>query len=171
MRHKKGFAARFLAASAFAAVLSMAAPLNSYADADPARLAAAKELLAATGAARQFEVMVPLISQQLENAFVNFKPDHATEIKEVFRLIPEKFVQRKDELLNDVAQAYADKLTAEELNEIVKFYKTPVGLKFVQTQPELMQQTMKLGQAWSRKIGKEIEQEVRKTLKDRGVEL
>lgn len=171
VRYKEGFAARLLAVSALAAVLSMGAPVRSFADADPARVAAAKELLAATGAAKQFDVAVPLITQQLENAFVNFKPDHAAEIKEVFRLIPEKFSQRKEELLNEVAQAYADKLTADEINEIVKFYKTPIGAKFVQLQPDLLQQTMKLGQAWSRKIGQEIEQEVRKTLKDRGVQL
>ena len=171
MRQEQGYGARLLLASMLAAVLSMTAPAISFAekDVDPARLAAAKELLVVVGSAKQFDVVVPLITQQLESAFVNLKPDHAAEIKDVFRAIPEKFTQRKQELLDQVAALYAEKLTADELNEIIKFYKTPVGARFVQVQPELAQQSMMLGQAWGRKIGQEIDQEVRKQLKDRGV--
>ena len=162
---------RLLLASLLAAVLVLTAPAISFADknVDPARFAAAKELLVVVGSAKQFDVVVPLITQQLENAFVNLKPDHSAEIKDVFRVIPEKFSQRKQELLDQVAALYAEKLTADEINDIIKFYKTPLGAKFVQLQPELVQQSMMLGQAWGRKIGQEIDQEVRKQLKDRGV--
>ena len=171
MRHKKGFGVRLMLASMFVAVLSVAVPATSFADkdVDPARLAAAKELLVVVGSAKQFDVVVPLITQQLESAFVSLKPDHAAEIKDVFRAIPEKFSQKKQELLDQIAALYAEKLTADEINEIIKFYKTPVGSRFVQLQPELVQQSMQLGQTWGRKIGQEIDQEVRKQLKDRGV--
>jgi hypothetical protein len=171
LRQKKGFGVRLMLASMFVAVLSIAVPATSFADkdVDPARLAAAKELLVVVGSAKQFDVVVPLITQQLESAFVNLKPDHAAEIKDVFRAIPEKFSQKKQELLDQIAVIYAEKLTADEINEIIKFYKTPVGSRFVQLQPELVQQSMQLGQAWGRKIGQEIDQEVRKQLKDRGV--
>jgi hypothetical protein len=171
LKHKEGFVARLLLASAFITVLSMTAPVKSFAekDVDPARLAAAKELLVAAGTAKQFDVVVPLITQQLENAFVSLKPDHAAEIKDVFRVMPEKFSQRKQELLDQVAVLYAERLTADELKDLVKFYHSPIGAKFVQLQPELVQQSMQLGQAWGRKIGQEIEQEVRKELKERGV--
>ncbi len=173
MRQKQKFGARLLLASAVVAVLSMAAPVGGFAQAntDPARIAAAKELLAAMGTAKQFDLIVPLIAQQIENAFVNAKPDHAAEIKEAFRAIPEKFAQRKQDLLDQTAAIYADKLNTDELNEIVKFYKTPVGAKFVQLLPELGQQSMQVGQAWSRKLGQEIDQDVRKQLKDRGVDM
>jgi len=171
LRHKEGFGVRLLLASMIVAVLSVTAPATSFAqkDVDPARLAAAKELLVVAGSAKQFEVVVPLITQQLESAFVNLKPDHAAEIKDVFRAMPEKFSQRKQELLDQVAVLYAERLTADELNELIKFYKSPIGAKFIQLQPELVQQSMQLGQAWGRKIGQEIDQEVRKQLKERGV--
>ncbi len=173
MTHTEGFAARLLLASAFVAVLSLTAPVKSFAEnqPDPARVAAAKELLAASGTAKQFEFMVPLITQQIENAFVNAKPDHAGQIKEVFRGLPEKFLPRKQELLDEIAAVYAERLTADELKEIVKFYQSPVGAKYVQLQPELMKNSMQLGQAWSRKVGQDIEQEARKALKERGVQM
>jgi len=105
LRHKEGFGARLLLASMIVAVLSVTLPAASFAEkgADPARLAAAKDLLVVVGSAKQFDVVVPLITQQLENAFVNLKPDHAAEIKDVFRAIPEKFSQRKQELLDQIA--------------------------------------------------------------------
>ncbi len=173
MAQKEKFGARLLLASVGVAFLSVAVPVGGFAQqkTDPARLAAAKELLVAVGSAKQIDVVVPLIAQQLENAFVSIKPDHAAEIKEVFRTIPEKFSQRKQELLDQTAAIYADKLTADEINEIITFYKTPVGAKFVQAQPEIMQQSMQVGQAWSRKVGQDMDQEVRKQLKDRGVDV
>ncbi len=155
------------------AILSLAAPVSGYAqkEIDPARLATAKELLEVAGSAKQFDVVVPLIAQQLENAFVNLKPDHAAEIKDVFKLMPERFSERKQELLDQIAALYAGRLTTEELRELIAFYKSPIGAKFVQLQPELLQQQMALGQAWGRKIGQEIDQQVRKELSQRGVPL
>ena len=51
LRHKEGFGVRLLLASMIVAVLSVAAPATSFAqkDVDPARLAAAKELLVVAG--------------------------------------------------------------------------------------------------------------------------
>ena len=173
MIHQKRLGARLLLASFWVAILSVTAPVSGFAQKqiDPVRLAAAKELMEVAGSAKQFDVAVPLITQQLENAFVNLKPDHAAEIKDVFRMIPERFSQRKQELLDQIAALYAERLTTEDLQGIIAFYKSPIGAKFIQLQPELVQQSMALGQAWGRKIGQEIDQQVRKELKDRGISL
>ena len=162
---------RLLIALAWIALVLVAAPGVGFAqkNVDPARLAAAKELMEVAGSAKQFDAAVPLITQQLESAFVNLKPEYAAKIKDVFRMIPDRFSQRKQELLDQIAVLYAERLTADELNEISKFYKSPIGSKFVRMQPELVQQSMVLGQTWGRKIGQEIDQEARKQLKEKGV--
>jgi uncharacterized protein len=160
--------ARIVLASLCVAALSLTAPA-AFAQTDPARLAAAKELLVVAGSAKQFDVVVPVISQQLESTFVSLKPDQADKIKEAFRAMPAKFSQRKQELLDQIAGLYAERMTVEDLNEIIKFYKSPVGARFIQVQPELVQKSMVLGQAWGRKIGQEIDQEVRQELKQRGI--
>jgi hypothetical protein len=139
--------------------------------ADPERLAAAKALLDAAGTAKQFDTVVPLISQQIEAAFTQLKPEYAAQIKEAFGRIPEKFSARKQELLDQIAELYAQHLTAPELDEIAKFYKSPVGMKFVSLQATLAQQSMLLGRTWGQKIGQEIEQEIRENLKQKGIQL
>ena len=59
----------------------------------------------------------------------------------------------------------------EELNAIVAFYKSPAGVKFIAVQPDIMRQSMTLGQRWGQQIGAEIEQEAREELKKRGIDL
>ncbi|MFY9643252.1 MAG: DUF2059 domain-containing protein [Rhodomicrobium sp.] len=138
---------------------------------DPERLAAAQEFFQAAGVAKQFDAVVPLLTQQMEGIFVKLKPEHAAEIKDAFKRIPEKFATRKQELLDQIAVLYAERLTAAELKEISNFYRSPIGRKFVGIQPGLAQQSAALGKAWGQKIGLEIAQEIRNELKQRGIQL
>ncbi len=163
------------------AALSLAAPMPGFlpgperaahaeaADAD--RLAAAKDLMEITGAAKQFDIVLPLIMQQIENAFVQLKPEHADVIKEIFKLASTKFSERKQEAFDQVAIVFAEAFTAGEIREIVAFYRTPVGAKLIKAQPEIAQKTLAIGQAWGRKIGQDIDQEVRRELKNCGIAL
>lgn len=177
-----GSRTRVLLVALGVAALSLAAPIPGFlpgaeraaraeAAVEADRLAAAKELMEITGAARQFDVILPLIMQQIENAFVQLKPEHADAIKETFKLASTKFSERKQEAFDQVAVVFAGSFTAGELREIVAFYKTPIGAKLIKAQPEIAQKTLAIGQAWGRKIGQDIEQEVRKELKQRGVTL
>ncbi|MGO9459928.1 MAG: DUF2059 domain-containing protein [Rhodomicrobium sp.] len=138
---------------------------------DPGRSAAAKELLESAGMVKQFDTVVPLLTQQLEGLFIKLKPEHAAEIRNAFKRIPEKFAARKQELLDQIAMLYAQRLTTAELKEVSNFYKSPLGRKFVGMQAGLAQQSMALGRAWGQQIGQEIEQEIRSELRERGIEL
>ncbi len=138
---------------------------------DPERLVAAKELMAITGSAKQFDVILPLIMRQIEDAFVKMKPEHEAAIRETFKIASERFSERKQEAFDQVAIVFAERFTAGELREIIAFYQSPVGAKLVGLQPEIAQKSLAIGQAWGRKIAQEIDQEVRKELEQRGVKL
>jgi uncharacterized protein len=164
-------AALAVAALALTAQAFLPAAQAQKAPGDPDRIAAARELLDAAGAARQFDAVMPTLSAQMQAIFLQMKPDHAKEIREVFDLMIRRFSDRKQELLDEVAGLYAQKLSADEMRQIADFYKSPVGTKFVSAQGELTQQTMAVGARWGQKIGKEIEQEVRQELQKRGITL
>ncbi len=159
-----------LFAAAVAVLLASPASLRAQAP-DAARLAAARDLMVVAGVARQFDEVMPVLAQRLGEAFVAVAPDKADEIREVFGQMAVKFVDRKGELIDQIAALYAEKLTAEELSAIVVFYKSPIGVKFVALQPEMARQAMTLGQRWGAQIGREIEAEARRELKRRGIEL
>jgi hypothetical protein len=65
-----------------------------------------------------------------------------------YRDVMKKFFSKHmswDSLKEDIITIYTDAFTEEELNEITKFYKTPVGKKLVEKNPELMGKGMQLG--------------------------
>ena len=152
-------------------LLAGSSALAQKAPADADRVAAARELMEASGSTRQFEAVMPMILAQMQGLFVKMKPGNEKDIAEVFAAIGKRFLDRKGEVFDEIAALYAEKLTAQELREIAAFFRTGVGAKFVTLQPELVQKSMVIGQRWGERIGRDVEADVRKELKKRGVDL
>jgi hypothetical protein len=163
--------AHLLAVLALALIASLSpSPFKAQAP-DAARLAAAREMMEVAGVAKQFDELMPLLAQQLSQSFVAVAPEKADEIRQVFAQLPAKFIDRKGELIDQVAGLYAQELSVEELAAVSAFYKSPAGARLLVVQPQIARQSMALGQRWGAQIGREIEQEARKELKKRGIEL
>jgi uncharacterized protein len=138
---------------------------------DPARIAAARELMAITGAAKQFDAVMPMMMQQFEPLFLKLAPGHEKEIKEVLAGLLSKFSERKSELFEKIAGLYSEKMTAEDMKELVKFFSTGTGARFIELQPSLMQGSMAIGQQWGQQLGREIDKEMRDELAKRGIKI
>jgi uncharacterized protein len=139
--------------------------------ADPARVAAAKELMAAAGVSKQFDAIMPLLFNQMKGLFLQQVPTQQKELNEVFEAVLGRMSARRQELIDEIAGLYAQRLTTEELKEITRFYSTGVGAKFIQLQPELAGQSSVIGQKWGQKLGAEVEREIRQEAKKRGMPL
>ncbi|PSG90237.1 DUF2059 domain-containing protein [Aurantibacter aestuarii] len=59
-----------------------------------------------------------------------------------------------DQLYSDLADIYMEEFTAQEINELVKFYKSDLGKKVASKQGLLAQKGMMLGQNWGMGLGK-----------------
>ena len=162
-----------LVAAAFAVawLLADAAYAQKTPPPDPDRLAAAKELLEVSGSTKSFEAAMPMMLAQIQDIFLKMRPGNEKEIREVFGMIGTRFSARKQEVFDEIAALYAEKLSTDDLKQITAFFKTGVGAKFIAAQPELIQRSMVIGQRWGQRIGQEIEAEVRQELKKRGVDL
>jgi hypothetical protein len=165
MKHR----APLLIATLFGLVM-MGVPVCAQAP-DPARLAAAKEMMQVAGVAKQFDEVMPLLMRQLSQSFIAVAPDKADEIREVFGQLSGKFVDRKGELIDQIAAVYAEQLSLAELADIAAFYRSPTGMRFVEVQPQVTRQAMMLGQRWGAQLGREIDEEARRELRKRGIPL
>jgi hypothetical protein len=157
-----------------AAVLVLALPspaVRAQATPDAARLAAAREMMQVAGVAGQFSEVMPVLLRQLAQGFVAVAPDKAEVIGEVFAQLGTKFDERKGELIEQIAGLYAERLSLEELGAVTAFYRSPAGAKMMAVQPQVMRQAMQLGQRWGAQLGREIEEEARRELKKRGIDL
>jgi hypothetical protein len=138
---------------------------------DPARLAAAKEMMELSGAVKQFDEAVPLMFEQLVRTYSQMVPGKSREIRETLAQLIPRFQQRKYELIDQIAALYAAEMSLDDLNAVIAFYKSAVGMRFADVQPKIMRESMQLGQRWGERLGLELQEEARRELRRRGIEM
>ena len=149
------------------ACLSVAEPARSQTPA-PDAMAAARELIETMHAADFFKSIVPAMMQGLKPAIVQNRPQVERDFDAIAPLLLEGFNARMSELIEQIAVLYARNFTADELREVVAFYRRPTGQKFVQKLPAISQESMVLGQRFGQSIGNEIRARMIEELRKRG---
>jgi uncharacterized protein len=124
--------------------------------ADPAALAAARDLMEVTGVAKQMEGMISAMSQGFAKGAGAETSEKGKQVAAEFDAAMKKFMGYKDEMLTDFAQLYAETFTAAEMKEIADFYRGGTGAKFIQSMPVLMQKGAQIGIKYSERIVKEM---------------
>ena len=156
-----------------AVFLSVALGQSAIAQPKPSEdaMTAARAFVEASGAAAQFDQVMPLIADQMSKAFRSLAPNRASEIDETMAEVVKRFISRKSELIDEIAAIYADKLAVDDLREITKFYQSGAGRRMVEILPEVTRRAAAVGQTWGQRIGAEIASEMRRELKKRGIDL
>lgn len=67
------------------------------------------------------------------------------------------------QLVDSLIPIYAARFTQAELDELVRFYSSPLGKHLAQAQPEMMQESVGVGQRWGAAIGREIADSLRRS--------
>jgi hypothetical protein len=62
--------------------------------------------------------------------------------------------------LNEVAKVYDRHLTHSEVRDLMAFFMSPVGRKFVSIQPKLFQESMEIGNRWGQRVTEQITKEL-----------
>lgn len=97
--------------------------------------------------------------------FTMFKQQYSGVEKDVWNDLENEFSQTSiDDLTEMLVPVYSKYMTKEDLEELIKFYKTPVGKKFAKSTPLIMQESMQIGQQWGMKIGEDF----KKKMKEKG---
>jgi hypothetical protein len=112
-----------------------------------------------------------LLTGPLTQAFVSLAPTRAGEIRELMAEMVKRFSARKAELIEQIAGIYAERMSVEDMRGVAAFYQSEVGRRMVAAQPEIMRQSMLAGQTWGQRIGAEIDTEMRRELRKRGIDL
>jgi hypothetical protein len=150
---------------------AMAGPALQAQAPDRMKIVAAKEMMEVSGAAKQFDQVVPLMLDQLAKAFSQMAPGKDQEIRDAFDKLMPRFMQRKYELIDQIAALYAQEMSLEDIRAVVAFFRSPVGTRFADAQPKITRDSMALGQRWGEKLGMELQEEARRELRRRGVNM
>lgn len=69
-----------------------------------------------------------------------------------------------DDLMNRMVPVYDKYLSHDDIKELVKFYESPAGKKYVKVLPQISKESMTIGQEWGEQVG----EKVLKKLHDKG---
>jgi len=126
------------------------------ADVSPEKRKEIEKLLRLTG--------VEKLSEQMMNQMLTGFRAQMPQVPETFWT---KFQQKMNtrDLIEKIIPLYDKYYTIEDLKAINAFYESPAGQKVLSALPQLMQETLKIGEEWGQRIGQEAAEEAEEELK------
>lgn len=134
----------------------------------PEHLALARKYVDLTDKSGIYEVALVQTAVQTMQQIVTQNPNLVNDTNDAITLTLEEYKGKKGDLLDRFARVYAGQFSMEELQQIVTFYESPVGIKLATanaTNNETMQNVMKVFQI---NLNQEFFAKVRAALKAKG---
>jgi hypothetical protein len=134
----------------------------------PAALLMARQIIEMKGATTTFDPVITGVIEYHRNLLMETNPNLSGAIRDVAAKMVAEMQSRRVELQQDLASAYAQHFTEQELRDALAFYKTPLGNKLITVEPQAMDAAMKRADEWSRKFAVEVVDKMRAEMKKRG---
>jgi uncharacterized protein len=83
-------------------------------------------------------------------------------MKKAMPQVPEKFwgdfmkEVHTEELVDLIVPVYDRNLTQGDVTELIRFYESPTGKKFVSVLPKITQESMVVGEKWGRELAMKV---------------
>lgn len=127
---------------------------------DPATAAAARRLLAVTGAVKlALNGMETMINQQR-----GLNPQVPAAFWDAFIARARRDTMQ---LLDLLVPIYATNLTRDEIEQLIRFYESPIGKRLTAVQPKITQESMAAGQTWGETMGRAVGDSIARTTENR----
>ena len=124
------FGLRRAALVIFAALALLAAPtVASAQELAPEHLALAREYIDLTDKSNIYEFALIQVGVETMRTILTQNPQLSEPLDQAISRALDGYKERKGELLDQFARLYALRFSMEEMQQIVDFYKTPVGQK------------------------------------------
>lgn len=151
-------------------IWTLASPLAAQAQSQPSPegLAAARELATVARLDENMRNVLPMILQQLKPAIVQGRKEIERDFDSLGPVLTAVMNERMQEFTEMIARVYAAQFSAAELRDIIAFYRTPTGQKFVQSQAPLAQQAMSAGQQFAQKLVVDMQERMKQELRKKG---
>lgn len=138
---------RFISRIGVTAALAAALCVTGMAQAAPQQPSAAQihELLKATGTARLMQSMMQQMSANLFKVMGTQAP-----------CVPQSYWEGfagpgvVEDVIDKIIPVYQRHFTREDIDGLIKFYRTPLGQKVVREMPAVMHESMQIGETWGR---------------------
>src|SRR5215475_10980255 len=111
-----------------------------------AAVALARDVIITKGAGNVVDPMVRGVIESVKNSFVPTNPNLTRELNDVATALHKELDSKSSEVLDQMARAYAARFTEQDLKDLLVFYKTPLGQKFIREEPNAIEDGLKRAQ-------------------------
>ena len=137
----------------------------------PSHLAAAKDLVDLIGAAREFEPLVTGVIIATASQYLSSNPTLSKDLNEIAELLVTEFLPRRGEIQNEVIKLYAQRLSEQEIKDLLTFYRSPLGKKMLVESAYIIGEAVKRADTIAAKLREEVTVRMRAELKKRGKDI
>ena len=133
----------------------------------PAHLALARELININGLSRLVDPFLPQFSAQVRRGAVT-RPELTKDLDQVLEGIKPEIERQKQAMVETTARYYANAFTESELKDLIAFFKTPTGQKYLQLSPKVLDGLSLEAQRWAERTSQQVMSRVRDEMAKRG---
>jgi hypothetical protein len=119
-------------------------------------------------AAAMYAGAVPNLVEQTKNGLIQNNLNYQKDLNEVAVVVAKELAGREKEIGDGMAQIYANEFTEQELKDLVTFYKSPLGVKLLTSEPRAIQFSMSYMNQWAQQFAATIDTSFRAEMKKRG---
>jgi len=153
-----------------ASILALSVPAFAQ-EVSPEQMALARKYVDLTDRSSIFEVTMVETGVETMRQIVQQDPTLVDKTDAAISKTLEEYRGRKGELLDQFARVYAVRFTTEELQKIVDFYQSPVGVKLSEANSEVNVDLQRVLQVFTNTIKTEFFAKVRAELRAGGAKI
>jgi hypothetical protein len=133
------------------------------------QLAAARAAIESSHVSDGFDNVLLGVAQQAKANFIRSNPSFSTQIEAATNKVAIELASERIELDHQIQQIWAAKFTVQELQDIAKFYNSPVGQKLSKETSAMVANSMQAVQIYQQKLSQDMAAKVREELKKQGL--
>lgn len=131
-----------------------------------------KALLDATDAfSRQrqvIDVLLPPMFDIIKKSNPSIPPAVVDDLR---RAAKDELDKALPELVEPTIAVYDVNFTDDEIKQLLAFYKSPIGRKYISQLPQVIQQSMAVGQVWGKAVAERLTRRITLEAKNKGLKI
>jgi hypothetical protein len=165
----RSFLSRLAIAAVFGLAAATAASPVLAADYTKEQLAAARAAIEASHVADGVDNLLLGVAQQTKSNLIRTAPSFSNQIEAATNKVAIELAGERVDLDHAIQQLWASKFTTQELQDIAKFYSSPLGQKLAKETNGLLASASQDLQIYQQKLAQDMYQKTREELKKQGL--
>lgn len=136
----------------------------------PEKAAAIMKLMEITGSKNLGLQFGSAINQNIAKAWKQKNPNIP---ERAFQILSEEvnkaMADNMDTLMSQIVTIYNNHFTKAEIDELLAFYSTPIGKKMISVLPQILKESLTVGQTWGQTLAPQLLENIKKRFKEEGI--